>query len=367
MKKNLFKVIWVLAACCSFTACDTDDEPAYEYQEYSNGAYVVNAGNTASLISGSLTHIDFTTFAATQKAFLKANGKNLGRTANDGIVYGNKVYVVVDGENTIEVLDKKSMIEIAQINTTKMLGDEEGAHPRHIIGSNGAVYFTTYGGYVAAVDTTKFALAGKWQVGSYPEGLAGINNFIYVANSDYGRGNGTLSVINLTSNEVVTKAVEGVENPQKIFFVNNELWVLDWGHYLSVAPWTQEKSGLKKVVNGKVNQTVPATLADLAGSKFYIINSPYGTTTTTYSYYDAKANTSGTFDFAVEHPTAIAVDPIKGNIFISSHSDAAGYASYNVDGYLMVFDAKGKELHKLDVGVGSCAIFFDAGVNVIRR
>ena len=56
-----------------------------------------------------------------------------------------------------------------------------------------------------------------------------------------------------------------------------------------------------------------------------------------------------------------------GNIFISSHSDAGGYASYKVDGYLMVFDAKGKELHKLDVGVGSCAIFFDAGVNVIRR
>ena len=52
----------------------------------------------------------------------------------------------------------KTKQSIKQIKTTELLGNAEGAEPRHIIAGGGNVYFTTYGGYVAAVDTTSFAL-----------------------------------------------------------------------------------------------------------------------------------------------------------------------------------------------------------------
>ena len=45
------------------------------------------------------------------------------------------------------------------------------------------VIIQSIGGYVAAVDTTSFALQKKWKVGSYPEGLVIGGGNLYVATS----------------------------------------------------------------------------------------------------------------------------------------------------------------------------------------
>ena len=167
MKKYLLGLAVLLMGTAVMTSCDPDEDyPETYLQEYSTGAYVVNSGNMYSNIESSLTAIDYASSTATQNVFKTANGRSLGNTANDGIVYGNKIYLAVDQSNTIEVIDKKTKQSIKQIKTTDLLGKAEGAEPRHISADGGKVYFTTYGGYVAAVDTTSFALQKKWQVGS---------------------------------------------------------------------------------------------------------------------------------------------------------------------------------------------------------
>lgn len=98
------------------TSCsDDNDGPETYLQEYSTGAYVVNSGNMYNKIESSLTAIDYASSTATQKVFKAANGRPLGDTANDGIVYGNKIYLAVDQSNTIEVIDKKTKRSIKQI------------------------------------------------------------------------------------------------------------------------------------------------------------------------------------------------------------------------------------------------------------
>ena len=65
-------------------SCHDDDEgKGLEWQSYSNGAYVVNAGNMYSNIDGSLTAIDYATSTAQQKVFAEANQRSLGSTPND--------------------------------------------------------------------------------------------------------------------------------------------------------------------------------------------------------------------------------------------------------------------------------------------
>lgn len=165
MKKYLLGLAVLLMGTAVMTSCDpAEDYPETYLQVYSTGAYVVNAGNMGSNIESSLTAIDYASSTATQNVFKAANGRSLGNTANDGIVYGNKIYLAVDQSNTIEVIDKNTKKSIKQIKTTELLGNAEGAEPRHIIADGGKVYFTTYGGYVAAVDTTSFALqrSGRW-------------------------------------------------------------------------------------------------------------------------------------------------------------------------------------------------------------
>ncbi|MBF1547725.1 MAG: hypothetical protein HXO05_09255, partial [Prevotella salivae] len=201
MKKIILSLSTVLLSIALFTSCDKDDTPDLQPVLTSNGAFVACSGNMKSKIPGSISYWDYATNAVSENIFTKANGRLLGGTVNDGVCYGSKIYYVVTDESTIEVVDRNQK-SVKQIKTTDLLGAANGKKPRHIIAGDGAVWVTTYGGYVAAIDTTTFTLRKSYKVGSYPEGLTAANNFIYVANSDWGNGNGSISKINLATDEV---------------------------------------------------------------------------------------------------------------------------------------------------------------------
>ena len=360
------------------TSCsDDNDGPETYLQVYSTGAYVVNSGNMYNKIESSLTAIDYATSTATQGVFKTANGRSLGNTANDGIVYGNKIYLAVDQSNTIEVIDKKTKKSIKQIETTKLLGNAEGAEPRHIIADGGKVYFTTYGGYVAAVDTTSFALQKKWQVGSYPESLVIGNGNLYVANSNYGYGGGNISCINLSNDNVETKNIEGVNNPTSIYYASNVLYVLDNPVYgpapdyattgenaLRAVSFAEGKS--QKVADGNYAVCVtPGTTTrtpQLVRSYFFVLNAPYGGTPSVSVLAAGSTQPQAlTLSEMPVSPCGIFADPLNGHIFVLSYKMGdKGTPDYNGNGYVVEYDRAGQKQHEYETGVGSCAMFFDS-------
>ena len=361
------------------TSCsDDNDGPETYLQEYSTGAYVVNSGNMYNKIESSLTAIDYASSTATQNVFKAANGRTLGNTANDGIVYGNKIYLAVDQSNTIEVIDKKTKQSIKQIKTTELLGNAEGAEPRHISADGGKVYFTTYGGYVAAVDTTSFALQKKWQVGSYPEGLVIAHGNIYVANSNYGKGGGNISCINLSNDKVETKNIEGVNNPTSIYYAAGLLYVLDNQYYdasynaygensLRTVEFAQGTS--QKVADGNYAACVTTGAATTARTSvekvrphFFVLNAPYGGTPSVSVFVAGITQPQPmTLSEMPVSPCGIFADPLNGHIFVLSYRlGDSGYADYNGNGYVVEYDSAGQKLHEYETGVGSCAMFFDS-------
>lgn len=377
MKKYLLGLAVLLMGTAVMTSCsDDNDGPETYLQEYSTGAYVVNSGNMYSKIESSLTAIDYASSTATQNVFKAANGRTLGNTANDGIVYGNKIYLAVDQSNTIEVIDKKTKQSIKQIKTTDLLGNAEGVHPRHIIADGGKVYFTTYGGYVAAVDTTDFALQKKWKVGNYPEGLVIGNGNLYVANSNYGAGGGNISCINLANDNVETKNIEGVNNPTSIYYASNVLYVLDNPVYgpapdyaatgenaLRAVSFAEGKS--QKVADGNYAVCVTpgaTTRMDVVRPYFYVLNAPFGGTSSVSVLVAGSTQPQAlTLSEMPVSPCGIFVDPLNGHIFVLSYrlGDSA-YADYNGNGYVVEYDRAGQKLHEYETGVGSCAMFFDS-------
>ena len=377
MKKYLLGLAVLLMGTAVMTSCsDDNDGPETYLQVYSTGAYVVNAGNMGSNIESSLTAIDYASSTATQNVFKTANGRTLGNTANDGIVYGNKIYLAVDQSNTIEVIDKKTKQSIKQIKTTDLLGKAEGAEPRHIIADGGKVYFTTYGGYVAAVDTTSFALQKKWQVGSYPEGLVIGNGNLYVANSNYGAGGGNISCINLSNDNVKTKNIEGVNNPTGIYYASNVLYVLDNPVYgpapdyaatgenaLRAVSFAEGKS--QKVADGNYAVCVTpgaTTRMDVVRPYCYVLNAPFGSTPSVSVLVAGSTQPQAlTLSEMPVSPCGIFVDPLNGHIFVLSYRlGDSGYADYNGNGYVVEYDRAGQKLHEYETGVGSCAMFFDS-------
>ena len=377
MKKYLLGLAVLLMGTAVMTSCsDDNDGPETYLQEYSTGAYVVNSGNMYNKIESSLTAIDYASSTATQKVFKAANGRSLGNTANDGIVYGNKIYLAVDHSNTIEVIDKKTKQSIKQIKTTDLLGKAEGAEPRHIIADGGKVYFTTYGGYVAAVDTTDFALQKKWKVGSYPEGLVFGNGNLYVANSNYAAGGGNISCINLSNDNVETKNIEGVNNPTSIYYASNVLYVLDNPVYgpapdyattgenaLRAVSFAEGKS--QKVADGNYAVCVTpgaTTRMDVVRPYFYVLNAPFGGTSSVSVLVAGSTQPQAlTLSEMPVSPCGIFVDPLNGHIFVLSYRlGDSGYTDYNGNGYVVEYDRAGQKLHEYETGVGSCAMFFDS-------
>ena len=379
MKKYLLGLAVLLMGTAVMTSCDpSEDYPETYLQVYSTGAYVVNSGNMRNKIESSLTAIDYASSTATQNVFKAANGRSLGDTANDGIVYGNKIYLAVDKENTIEVIDKTTKKSIKQIKTTELLGKAEGAEPRHIIAGGGNVYFTTYGGYVAAVDTTSFALQKKWQVGSYPEGLVFGNGTLYVANSNYGAGGGNISCINLSNDNVETKNIEGVNNPTGIYYAAGLLYVLDnqyydasWNAYgensLRTVNFAEGKS--QKVADGNYAVCVTpgaTTRTNVARPYFFVLNAPYGGTpsVSVLAAGSTQPQAVKLSEMPVS-PCGIFADPLNGHIFVLSYKMGdSGYADYNGNGYVVEYSA-GQKLHEYETGVGSCAMFFDSAYKTV--
>ena len=379
MKKYLLGLAVLLMGTAVMTSCDpAEDYPETYLQVYSTGAYVVNSGNMYSKIESSLTAIDYASSTATQNVFKTANGRSLGNTANDGIVYGNKIYLAVDQSNTIEVIDKTTKKSIKQIKTTDLLGNAEGAEPRHIIAGDGKVYFTTYGGYVAAVDTTDFALHKKWQVGNYPEGLVIGNGNLYVANSNYGAGGGNISCINLSNDNVETKNIEGVNNPTSIYYAAGLLYVLDNQYYdasfnaygensLRTVEFAQGTS--QKVADGNYAACVTTGAATTARTSvekvrphFFVLNAPYGGTPSVSVFVAGITQPQPmTLSEMPVSPCGIFADPLNGHIFVLSYRlGDSGYADYNGNGYVVEYDSAGQKLHEYETGVGSCAMFFDS-------
>lgn len=377
MKKYLLGLAVLLMGTAVMTSCsDDNDGPETYLQEYSTGAYVVNSGNMYNKIESSLTAIDYASSTATQKVFKAANDRSLGNTANDGIVYGNKIYLAVDQSNTIEVIDKKTKQSIKQIKTTDLLGKAEGAEPRHIIADGGKVYFTTYGGYVAAVDTTSFALQKKWQVGSYPESLVIGNGNLYVANSNYGYGGGNISCINLSNDNVETKNIEGVNNPTSIYYASNVLYVLDNPVYgpapdyattgensLRTVNFAEGKS--QKVADGNYAVCVTpgaTTRMQAAHPYFYVLNAPFGGTPSVSVLAAGSTQPQAmTLSEKPVSPCGIFADPLNGHIFVLSYKMGdKGTPDYNGNGYVVEYDSDGQKQHEYETGVGSCAMFFDS-------
>lgn len=377
MKKYLLGLAVLLMGTAVMTSCsDDNDGPETYLQEYSTGAYVVNSGNMYSKIESSLTAIDYASSTATQKVFKAANGRSLGNTANDGIVYGNKIYLAVDQSNTIEVIDKKTKQSIKQIKTTDLLGKAEGAEPRHIIADGGKVYFTTYGGYVAAVDTTDFALQKKWKVGNSPEGLVFGNGNLYVANSNYAAGGGNISCINLSNDKVETKNIEGVNNPTSIYYASNVLYVLDNPVYgpapdyaatgenaLRAVSFAEGKS--QKVADGNYAVCVTpgaTTRMQAAHPYFYVLNAPFGGTSSVSVFTAGSTQPQAlTLSEMPVSPCGIFADPLNGHIFVLSYKMGdKGTPDYNGNGYVVEYDRAGQKQHEYETGVGSCAMFFDS-------
>lgn len=356
--KRLFQILIALGGLSLVACSDNNDEPEIPNPDaptVAEGAFVLNQGNYYQQIEGSLSFIDYSTSTSSQNVFLKANGRSLGATPQDAIVYGSKIYLAIYESNVIEIIDRTTYKSQKQIS----LSQAEGQSPRALVAKDGKVYISMYNGYVSRLDTVSLSIDKTVKVGPNPEIMAIKGDYLYVPNSDglnweVGYGT-TASVISLNTMTVEKTLTVGL-NPCEFLSNGTDLFLLCKGNYADIASQIYQIDS-----NGNMKSIADATLVALKDNKVYYINAPFMAPEIEYSVYDLTTGKTSPMlsDDGVESPAGIGVDPISGNIIITSYNVENGWASYSTDGYAKVYDSTGKPLKRYDVGVGPCAIFFN--------
>ena len=332
------------------------------------GMYLLNEGNMGSNKS-TLDYLDLSdsTVHYYRNIYSQRNPStvmSLGDVGNDCRIYGQRLWLVINCSNKVEVARADSAIRIGKVdipNCRYVTFKDRYAYVSSYVGTEYASSDSPLGS-VYKVDTLSLQKVDSCSVGYQPEEMAIIGNQLYVANSGGYQGmtgqgyESTVSVIDLTSMREVHK-IEVAPNLHHLKVDKyNQLWVTARGNYMdetsSIWWLTPDEKGQMKV-GGKLDQAVSDLC--IVGDSLYFYGSQWSEVsmrnTITYGIINVKTHqvVSTSLSAAPEiskirMPYGIIVNPIHRDFYLM---DAKDYVS---SGELLHFKADGTFDWKVKTG-----------------
>ena len=351
----------------SFTNCAEDIEdqfgPMPEEEAKHRFGYVLNEGlwgaNNAN-ISGFVYNVNSNEINALGDLYKKENLVQMGDVANGMVEEDNKIYVVLNGSKYVGKLDLHCKEEARYSIPTS-----EG-EPRCIDVEDDHLYVTHYGGQVSKINVKDMTLAGTFKGGDSLEGVVEKNGKLYVANSYAVDGsnnwiyNKEVFIINAQT-MTLEKTIEVVDNPTKMYEIEDRIYLISQGNYADVPGALQvidaQAGTSRKIINDATKITegpdgwlygVRATYDanwQLSNS-FFTYHPSTGTISETSFLKDAPSS------FATDAIYLLEVDEKTGFIYV-------GTTDYQNTGTIYAFDKDGKLFHTFDSGgVNPSAMIF---------
>ncbi len=364
MKKK--KVLFVFTLCAlmsiSFVSCNNDDDPKPDNPPgvKTTGVYFLNSGKMNSN-NATLDYYDLEAKKLTTKAFSSVNGRGLGDTANDMLIYGSKMYIAVSTSATIEVTDLSGK----SLNVIKPK-DEAGVpqQPRMLTAYKGKVYVTLFDGHLACIDTTAMDITQKVKVGPNPEGVCELNGKLYVANSGGYNAipDSTLTVVDALTFTAAPDLIKVMINPKTIQKdTEGHLYVLSLGNYN-----IPENNVLQRLtisgdkVTSSVVESNSQIISTVCNDKVYIYSAKQENWTVVgyeFKVYDAKSSKMEEKGFIADETTVhntycMSSDPVTNTIYI-------GTSDYTNTGDIYIFESNGKFINRIETsGINPIAACF---------
>lgn len=360
----------LMTVCCLlFAACDPEPElidnskPDVINEPY-KGMYILSEGlfNQNNSI---LTWIDATTctpltWSGTQgvstDCFEYVNGRRLGDTANDMLLYGSHLYIAVTESSTIEVIEAATCRSLSQI---KMSRDGKASQPRKLAAAGDYVYVCCFDGTVSRIDTLTNSVVGTVQVGRNPDGLCALDGKLYVANSgalDADDMDSTVSVIELDT-FTETARITLRENPGSIHTDGSNVYVITRGAFNYDT--MEYDSQLHRIDPHTLTETatynLPILSMDVMDGKAWFYGYGKGGT---IQVMDLANGDIITPDFITDGtlitcPYSIKVHPHTHNVYVTDAMD------YVTPGSLCCFNPEGELLYRINgVGINPNSVSF---------
>lgn len=332
-------VALLFSACTKEPDPTTTDDPSSHYD-----LLVLNEGLWGTN-DGSISAINTAEGTVAADLFSSANGRGLGDLAQDAARYGNKLYVVVFGSNTLEVCNPSTLSSIRQISFA-------GRSPRYIVFHEDKAYVSCYNKHIYQVDTASLTIVDSCRLsGMQPETMCILGTKLYVVNSWQYDANGspeydnTLSVVDLVSFQEERKITVGL-NPFKVMPVDNSHLLVGYaGNYGS------QPSGVE-IINladdSRTDLNTPASGFDICNGYLYTYSFSYTTGQAEYWKTDLStlSKTQLPIGSGVKTAYGIKVDPSTGDIYLTDSQQ------FRSNGDVRCYSASGTLKWILEVGKG---------------
>ncbi len=351
--KELLFYLFALATLV-FVSCESDTPIDNELPEEVSKSVIILSEGSFGLNDSKLAKYWIEDELLEEDYFGSVNGRGLGDTANRMLIYGSKLYIVMNVSGTIEVIDPITGKSIKQIPMKQ--NDGSSKEPRQIAAHGGKVYITSYDDTVTRIDTLTLQSDATITVGMDPDGIAISNGKIYVSNSgglNYLNGyNNTLSIIDINSFSVTSEIEVGVNPNDLQADSDGDIYISTIGNYFDIPgefqklnPATLEVTTIEAVAN-------PGKFI-INDDKAYIITGSYGNP---YSVlvYDCLTERVITDNFITDGTQidiihSISIDSESGDIFIME-------SDYITPGTVYWFNKDGKLIQKFSaIGVNPTA------------
>lgn len=309
-----------------------------------NGILVLNEG-LFQQNNSSLSWVDLSSGQVSNSIFMQKTNRELGDTGNDIKRYGGKVYIVVTGSSTIEVLSAQNLTSVKQIS---MLNGSIGKQPRSIEFFGAKAYVTCYDGFVDVIDTVTLSVEQRIAVGANPERMAISQEKLFVTNSgglNFPEVDSTVSVIDLNANIELTKIVIG-KNPGDILAgTDGMIYAISRGDYSAIPSRMHRIDPTSLTV--ETNYPFDVSAISERGSEILLINSSASTVSVNLFSTQSQSITSSNFiDLSgVTTLYGIHCDMSKQVMFCL---DAKNYTN---TGYVHKFDFSGNLINSYHVGL----------------
>lgn len=345
MKKN--KLLFVACVITTFLfSCSKNNSPAPPPipPKVTTGVFVLNQGSFGAN-NTTLTYYDFVSGTQTTDFFKNVNGFGLGDTGSDFIIYGGKMYIVMNVSGYVAVANG---ITAKFIDTISFKNAGVNRGPENIVAAGGNVFVSSTDGTVAVIDTTSLAITKFINVGSNPAQMVVASDILYVSNTGgfSAKYDSTVSVIPLNTLTETGRIVVGI-NPGSITTDNaGNLYIVCTGDYAAVKP---------KLVKININSSTFQSVDSAFGTIRY-----YNSNLFTTNYFLNAANV-GLFNTAtladvrtsfitdgtvIVSPYGLDIDPATGDVYVGDAKD------YTSSGEVFCFDKTGKKKFSFSVTPG---------------
>lgn len=328
MKKLALYIVFILLV---WSCKNPPDIPPLE-EKGTEGILILNEG-LWNQNNASLTWYDALDNTTKHGVFQAKNNRKLGDVANDMILAGNRIYIVVNNSHTLEVMTADSLKSIKQIS---LLNNTVGRGPRHITIHEANVYVSCFDGTVAVIDTTTLTVQKYIQVGKNPEELQVSNQKLYVANSgglDAPNYDSTLSIVDITTLEETKKVTIGPNLSKVIPYNDSLLFIISRGDYDEIDPELYLFNTLGDSIAHQFQ--IPVSSVAIVGDSLYYYYHNYSTsksTLGTINLQNYQVSNQDINEDQVSLVTAygITVDEIMQKIYINDAKYFSGTGEVHV-------------------------------------